>query len=404
MSIRLSHPLRAALLLLPAAALLLFPGAHASADPLPGGPAAALLQETAMPDTAAGLQSGSIHGQVVNGTDAGTPLQGLQITLSAYNVEGLQFTGTSTADSSGAFSFADIALDPEMVYLAGTEYDGIRYSSMPAQAAAGESELFLQLIVYESTPETGALSISRAHLAFDFLEEDAIRVGELWVLYNAGSRTIAPPDGLAVTLPDGFRDLEVDPAYEAVVQPTDTGFVFSGPLLPGEDAGSLLFSYSLPYSSGLALTRSFPLPLQGGTLMLPAEGVTLQGTNLVSDGILTMAQTSMQSFNFPALAAGEPLAVQISGTPPGTGLITLSDTTSTISAAVLLLLSIIFLRFTLNRRTKAADGPRAELIRRLARLDAAFESGSLPPDEYRSRRTALKAAVRSVSGKKHDQG
>jgi len=365
-----------------------------------------LLQETQIP----GPAIGTVRGEVINGTSPDTLLENLEVTLHAFTEEGRQLSENTKTDSAGLFTFTEIELDPDLVFLVSATYGGVLYSSLPAQADTGETELTIQLIMYESTINMDSLVLSRMHLAFDFLEEDAIRVGELWILNNASNLTINAPGGLEISLPEGYSNLEVDPEIEAAITVTATGFIVDQPFLPGEDAGSLMFSYSLPYRRNLQFTRSLPIPMMGATLMLPDNGLSLQGRQIIPEGTVSVAQTIVQTYSSPAMQAGDTLSLEITGSPPGTSLLRVSDHESLIGGALLLVFSAGFFWFSRRPSRPAFSETTSyhEIIRQIAALDEQYSSGDLQQEKYWKRRSHLKSLAWKTSpreGKEeHDQG
>jgi hypothetical protein len=364
------------------------------------------LQETEIP----GPAIGTVRGGVINGTSPDTLLENLEVTLHAFTEEGRQLSENTKTDSARLFTFTEIELDPDLIFLVSATYGGVLYSSLPAQADTGETELTIQLIVYESTTNMDSLVLSRMHLAFDFLEEGAIRVGELWILNNASNLTINAPGGLEISLPEGYSNLEVDPEIEAAITVTATGFIVDQPFLPGEDAGSLMFSYSLPYRRYLQFTRSLPIPMMGATLMLPDNGLSLQGSQIIPEGTVSVAQTIVQTYSFPAMQAGDTLSLEITGFPPGTSLLRVSNQESLIGGALLLVFSagIFWYSRRSSRPAFSETTSYNEMIRQIAALDEQYSSGDLQQEEYWKRRSHLKSLAWKTSpgeGKEeHDQG
>lgn len=340
--------------------------------------------------------SGTVSGEAVNGTN-GEPVVGIEISLSAFSDEGPLFSISAATDSSGSFKFEDVELNPDWIYLAAAEFDGVRYSSMPAVPAGAGTNLFLQLLVYESTTDVKDLSINRLHLAFDFLKPGYVRVGELWVLDNESSLSSVPPGGLVVHLPAGFSDLEVDPAAGSDLTVTDHGFLVEKPFLPGGDAGSLMFSYSLPYKRSLSFNHLFPLPVHSGTVLVPAGGITLESSRLTSSKMVNLSGTSVQTYSLASLPEGETLQLQLTGSAPGTGVLPPSRPAHLAAGAAMLFLACLYAWHVFRSRdgrihSSDADMPGSfdEAVRRLAVLDSDFESGRLSGNMYLQARASLK--------------
>ncbi len=404
----------AAVLVLPAVLIPAAEPGFLTPDHLSGRPSAHLVSADAtapgLPQTTAHeeIVSGIVTGEIRNGT-GGEVEAGLEIVLSAYNSSERVLRLTTQAGPEGSFSFDPVELDPDLIYLVSTEFEGVLYSSMPAQPDPGEEILFIPLLVFESTSSMDALKISRLHLAFDFLEPDAVRVGELWILNNNSDSTILPPAGLTIELPSGFRDLEVAPDMESDITVTDNGFHLEQPFLPGEDAGSLMFSYSLPYKRSLQLARTFAFPVEAGTILLPANGPVLHAELITTRETLSVAQTSVQMYSLSGLPAGEELHLQISGSPPGASILLRSEPANLTAGILLLLLSAALFWHTIRRHAGTAgidnaDAKFEDLVQKLVELDQAYADGVLPQGVYLQQRAGLKARARQLYGESHDQG
>jgi hypothetical protein len=362
-------------------------------------------QQTTPPEAAV---RGIVTGEVQNGT-GGEVEAGLEIVLSAFDSSERVLWLTTQAGDDGSFSFGPVELDPELIYLVSAEFEGVLYSSMPAQPDPGQEILFIPLLVFESTSAVDALSISRLHLAFDFLEADAVRVGELWILNNNSGSTILPPAGLTIELPSGFRNLEVAPDMEPGITVTDSGFHLEQPFLPGEDAGSLMFSYSLPYKRSLELARTFSFPVEAGTVLLPANGPVIHAELITTRETLSIAQTSVQMYSLSRLPAGEELHMRISGSPPGASILLRSEPANLAAGILLLLLSAVLFWHAFRKHAGTAgiddaDDTFEDLVQKLVELDRVYAAGSLSQGVYRQRRAGLKARARQLYEESHDPG
>ncbi len=87
------------------------------------------LQQTTAPEA---IVSGIITGEIRNGT-SGEVEAGLEIILSVYDSSERVIRLTTQAGPEGSFTFDPVELDPELIYLVTAEFEGVLYSSMPAQ-------------------------------------------------------------------------------------------------------------------------------------------------------------------------------------------------------------------------------------------------------------------------------
>lgn len=135
--------------------------------------------------------TGDATGAVVNDTPDGTisgagePM--LHIWDEAFNEKGMEH-GELRED--GTFLFEEVPVVPAWQYAVMLNYQGVTYFSRPATVAAGQSELALELPIYESTAATDAVSITGQHVLFDAAGEGQLMVGEIYILSNGGERTV----------------------------------------------------------------------------------------------------------------------------------------------------------------------------------------------------------------------
>ncbi len=362
---------------------------------------------------------GAIEAQVLNGTQGGGPVEGLSVTLRAFQgmVEELD-AQTTVADAEGRVRFDNLDTSPDVIYLLSTTYAGIEYNSQPLSfGEAGETTLSALLLVYETTqdPAAAAIQVERMHLFVEF-QDGAMSVGELHIMVNTGDRTFIGVEdselGQRVTLrfvlPEGAQDLRFQMGDEGDrYLLTANGFVDTEAVRPG--AGQqVLYAYTLSYGQADAYQLVRPLPYRTANLnvLIPRVGVDVTSEQVELSEIRTLEGQAYLNLNGQDLAAGEELTVRLAGLQ---SLARQSATTEAAQgwldprwvalglAAIALLGGIVYPALRRARQVAPAKEPatsvaarRARLLQAIADLDDAFEAGQIDEADYRQQRQALK--------------
>jgi hypothetical protein len=200
---------------------------------LAGLPAAADAQE--------GPAEGTIKGQVVNGTEGGGSVAGVEITLIAYVNNTMSETRTTVADSEGKFQFDGIDLEP--TYLVSAKYMGVAYY-YPVEFEPGATEAYVEAGVCDVTTDDRAIRIGMAHTVIN-VEEDSLYVTEVYWLVNDGDTTYTGTENVLVfTLPEGAFGFEAPSELVMEFRLLEGNRVtYLVPFPPGER--QLVYAYSL---------------------------------------------------------------------------------------------------------------------------------------------------------------
>jgi hypothetical protein len=237
-----------------------------------GLPLTALAQEPA---------DGVINGQVVNGTEGGGSVAGIEITLITYVDEVVEETRTTETDEEGAFRFDNVATEHE--YLVSANYMEVDYY-YPVIFEPGETVAFVEVGVCDATTSDEAIRVGMSHIIVG-VEEEGIQVTEVFWLVNDGDRTYVGTEGaegvLVFTLPEGALSFGAPPElmldYQFI---TDNKVTYLVPFPPGER--QLLFSYMLakPGSTEFTIPLEVDYPTDGLELMVEGENIEVATAQL----------------------------------------------------------------------------------------------------------------------------
>jgi mono/diheme cytochrome c family protein len=380
--------------------------AGTTAEPTPEAGTPSAIEATAEPALPV---VAVIQGTVSNATPSGKVPSGLGVTLKGFDGDVEVVSEQTQLGPSGTFAFEDVEIVPGRLYFVIVEHQGLSYASEVAHLLPAQASLDLPVVIYDATESTADLAIERLHTLFDFSIEGTVRVIELWILTNQGEQTIAPAEGIAVTLPQDATDLQFENGLAGQrFLVNETGFADMEPVAPGQGSSELVFSYSLPYDRRLAFEQPVSYPVKAVVLLSPEPGPKLQAEGLQDMGEREISTGVIRSYGLGPVAAGDALRVNLSGRPaassatgslpPNLGL------AIGLAAVGLALIAAGLLWFRPKREPVAPeeapptpDPEREGLLRAIARLDDEFEAGRLPEAEYRERREALKQSLLATS-------
>jgi mono/diheme cytochrome c family protein len=384
----------------------------AAAATLPAGETGVATPTLPVSDTL-----GMVTGFVMNASGGSAPV-GAEIDLHAFDQMQVVYTATTTLEEDGSYTFFDLEMPPGRSFLTTIDYGGVIYGSDLVVAEAGKPSLDLPLQIYESTTDPSVLSVDRLHYFFEFVDEQTIRVLELYIITNPGDKTIAGANEgdpvLTFRLPEGaanlqFEDGELGGRY---VQTPD-GFGDTTPIRPGSGNYQVLYSYELPYDRKLELTRIMDLPVQAVVILVPEQSVKIKGDKIQDAGTRDIQGMEYQMYNAPAMQPGEELQLSITGKPLESSptFTTSSNTNLLIGAGVLgAVLVAAGLWFYWRNRPEpvedeedlpeASSGEESQeaLMDAILALDDLYQEGKLPEDAYLQRRAELKARLERAMG------
>ncbi|MFO7633156.1 MAG: c-type cytochrome [Caldilinea sp.] len=199
---------------------------------------------------------GVIDGQVVFESDAPQQVEGGNVFLDAYlGFEPVaSFTATLGADNT--FVFENLAVDPNLVYLATVVADGLSYSSAMVGLTPEQSQADATVTVYGVTESPENIRINRAHWILD-TQPGALVLAQIYLIGNDGERTFVgrSVDGVDVPVTVGI-DVPLD-AQEVTFQNGALGGRFrrvgnliydTVPVAPGDSTQQIIVQYAIPYN------------------------------------------------------------------------------------------------------------------------------------------------------------
>lgn len=341
---------------------------------------------------------GVVHGTIRNASESGVVPMDLEITLHGLDGQQEVIAETTLVGHDSEYLFEDLEIVPGRLFFVTFLYKGVAYQSTMAHLTQSETMLELPVTIYETTNDANQVSVDRLHLLFEFPNQGVIRVVEMWVLSNRSDRMLVSQDGGAVvqiSLPLGATDLRFEQGAEDSFSLTEHGFAYISPLMPGMDVEQLNFSFDMPYEGQLAFRQVVSYPVEAVVVLLPEDGVKVQGDGLQDQSDLSTVE-GMDGYTIGPLSAGDILALNLSGRP------TLESEDSSLSnvaigvGALGVALIVVGLWWCQVRggggilaRVRGKSDYQA-LLRAIAALDNDFEAGEISEVKYRRRRERLK--------------
>ncbi|GAB4528608.1 MAG: hypothetical protein Fur0018_14740 [Anaerolineales bacterium] len=375
-----------------------------------------LTSTTASPTPSVPL--GVVLGTVTNGSaSADSSLTGLPVTL--YVIENMTpvFTETATLDESGAFTFEDVEIIPERMFVVTVDYADATYGSDIGIFQEGSDTVELPVTVFEPTHDPTVLSVDRLHVFFDFSQPDVLQVVELYVISNNTDKAVVPtePGGGVVpfTLPEGagepqFQDGTLGGRY----LPTADGFMDTLTVRPSQGQYQVLYATTLPFNKKLTFRQSLPLNVEAVLFMVP-DGIKVKSDVLEDSGTRDVQGVTYRTYTGDALSAGSTLEAIVSGKSGSS--VSLPANTSGNSLAIGLgafgaaLIGAGLWFYRRNWQEEIADTESEEALEdagnlddpqlvmdAIIALDDLYKAGELPEAAYRARRSALKARLKDL--------
>jgi mono/diheme cytochrome c family protein len=362
------------------------------------------------------ISVGVISGLVTNGSGGELPT-GAEVMLHGFDQMQVAITQTTTVAPDGIYTFSNVEMPDGRMFFTSLQHQGSSFGSDVATATADTNNLDLPITIYDTTQDTSTLKIDRLHLFFEQADTQTMRVAELLVISNDGSKAIVAkePGQPVVTfnLPEGFQNLQFqDGELGGRYIQTADGFGDTSIIYPGKGSYQVLLAYDLPYNHKLSLSQTLTMPADAVVILVPEQSFKVRGENLQDAGTRDMSGVPYQMYNLSSIEAGEQLKLSVSSSSTLLGNGTRTGLIVGLSALGLaLILGGVWLYWK-NRNQEseleeavpvsAAPGANAvteeELMDAILALDDLYTSHQIPEDVYIERRNELKARLKEVLG------
>ena len=357
----------------------------------------------------------TLTGKVTNGTSGSLPSTPITANLYLYDTSttGIDKTMTAQVAPSGTFEFDHVPANSKISYYVMVDYSGVTYvSDEVTYDGIFTNKTFL--CPFTTQPDDlSQLSISQAHIQFDFSTSGQMQARTLYVVSDLGTKAVkVQSDGTKIPfiqIPAGATNTHYELAQGGTPLARATG---GFALLPGADKQyGLIASFSLPYSQSVGITQPFSLPVSSETVMVPV-GVRVRSSQLSDIGVQNIQGTNYQIYQGGELASGGTLSFTVTG-KPGKSRFTISQQMTilfTLLGIGLLLIGagIFLLRRNQSRQiqgsvisTDSTGGSapaedREVILDAIITLDDQYKVGSIDKAAYDKRRDALKKRLKEL--------
>lgn len=371
----------------------------------------------------------TVEGQLVNATSGGGGDAGIPIMLHSYDGQQMAAVVEDATGPEGTFRFENVETAEGRVFEVMATVGKTIYYSDSASISPGQNKLELPVTIYDTTTDASALRVEQLHTILEFLSPAQMHVLEVYVISNAGDRTVEGgltlEDGRAATMRFPLPDQATDVSFEGgeggerfVL--TGGGFASSLGVPPGLESLQFTVGYRLPYQDGMRFERALSYPTSSVNVILPASGVSLASEALVRRGARQMPDgRQIELFSAEDLEPGESFAFQLSGQPQaGRSGDSTAASGREVSAGSALPVGMVVLGLALMAGgfawwrwrsdsaetlseplpASASQMGQAEtvLIRAIAQLDEGYQAGLIEEEEYTRQRDALRSQLKTL--------
>lgn len=373
---------------------------------------------------------GTVSGLVTNGSGGALPPD-LTVTLRGFEQGEIHvqnvITQTVAVQEGGKYLFSRVDLPTGRIFMATVDYQGATYASKVTTVNAGDHALDMPIELFDTTTDASGLVVDRLHLFVEPIDNNLLRLVEVFIISNPGKFTVAPSQAgapnVAFTLPVGASNLQFqDGALGERYLKTEDGFADTQPVNPGFGAYQVVFAFDMPYSGKLELTQPLNLPVTALVVLTPDTAFKINGANLSDEGISTMQARNIHLYSAASLPAGAVFQITIADPSFFQQLTSKTNTFSSLAIGVgalgLVFIVVGWILYRRNRRTSrpayrpaavngnglpvapTEDTPDA-LMDAILALDDLHKAGKLSAESYQKRRVELKSRLKNLLDQAH---
>ena len=373
-----------------------------------------LILSLSLPSVAAEDASGTIEGQLVNGTANGSSIADVVVqltTLVNYQETGTIVTAKTRSD--GQFTFSNLSTSPNNSYEVTLTYQEAEYFSDFIVFGQGETSKSANITVYDSTNSDAALKVTSAHTVIKVVQ-DYLEITVIYDFINASDRTYVGSGEIMSTgrrktltfsLPAEATEIKFgEGLVEKYVISSHGGFIDTMTVSP--EGREVVYAYKVPYSgSTYKFQQKLDYPVAQFGLLVQGEDIKITSDQLADQGPLDMGTgTPYLYLTGQNMASGEIVSATLSR-PINQKMVTIW-----VAGALIVMIvgaGLAYRKFRgkskaqpvkvgnkpAPRAAKGIDQREQALFAELAQLDDDFAAGSIQEDAYRAQRAAKKAQL-----------
>ncbi len=366
----------------------------------------------------------TINGVVTNGSATGSVPPNLALRLFTFDELFNQAQVDTQTDETGAFTFADVALDASGAYVVTAEYRGRVFTSALVRGSqladdAVDSVVDLPLTIYELTEDPDVIQITGIATQVNVIG-DGMEIAQVFNIRNTSDRAFSSSqttsDGRAISLvfalPPGALVMGFGDNQQRFVTSEDNGLVFDTiPVLPGEDHVVQVI-YLVPYGGGAIIEQPLTYALAGALrLLVSPTTLTVTGDLFAPLGEQTIGAQAYAAYGGAVnLQSGAVLRYEIGGAGIDAGQVGDRAAPVVSSSNLLIIIGIVLITAAFvggaliiiaarNQQTRRPAPDQSEidaLAAQIAELDALLDAGEITPEVHERRRSALRARMAAL--------
>lgn len=359
---------------------------------------------------------GILRGQVIQGTAGGDSIEGTEAIVHIYDSQLREQIAEYIVGADGTYQYDEVRIRPDFAYRMTAEYKGVTYSSPVVIGDPSETDMVIDVTVYENSADSSAIEITSRATQIN-LSTQGLYVIEVIDLVNNSDHAYIQNDVAGVPesvsvgfpIPEGAQ-LQLDHTDpNRIMLNDDNSVVYDiAPVLPNREH-YVQFSYLLPIQNANSIQQPIDYTITGPVAFF-VEDTHLEFTSDQTTFVETrpfnnQTYSVYQVDNIPGV--GDAITYQVAlSSDPGTGVAATVQTIPREVLAVILLVAglvliggaaVIILR---NRSNSVSyeivggdDLTPEDLMKEIAELDNAFESGDLSKSQYQKQRNQLKTQL-----------
>lgn len=243
-----------------------------------------------------------------------TPLADIPVTLEWYEGTTLKETRTAQTDAGGGFSFDELAVGGQNVYVVSATYKDVAYATDMLTLTTTAPQQTVRLDIYETTDDDAGIVIERAHLIIS-PQAEGVQIGQMFILSNTGDKTFVgkplqeggQPATFRLYLPKGAEQITFDAGeLRERFLSTPDGVADTLPIPPGQSTAQVVLSYTLPpQGNPWSMEYTFYYPVKNLNVLV-SMGWTVEGAPLQFAGTMG-GEMPFQNYAAKDLAANTTL-------------------------------------------------------------------------------------------------
>lgn len=355
---------------------------------------------------------GVVNGRVNHGTQGGSPVSDLLVTLYIIDSQFNQETRQTTVASDGTFAFSDVPFQNDFAYMVTTSYQGRTFGSNMVRGDATKSVLDVPITVYDVTEDTSVITISDIATQISELA-GVLQVTQIMNFRNTSDRLYSQNEtvggtrftSVMIPLPPGAQIQGTANETQRYTRSQDgKALIDTRPVYPGEDH-VVHITYTLPFDTGADIEIPLNYALNGVVqILLESDKLRIISPQLAAMSPQTMGGTVFQSYGANlSLPAGATLRYSVTQSALDTVFSGNILAYVFIGIGSLAILGAVGLYFYERRFPKSAPDNQQlmdVLIEQIAALDDMYQKKQINPKAYQTQRKRLKERLAELMEKK----